>query len=111
MLPARKFSLLHQGYTNRDEIGFIDREHLHRNQTDVALRRQNGAVPLKMVAPVIRARMEQPDNFSSRGMPSRDVRPFMPIAVETCEREVVALGCAAMLTGDDVVDVERQRIS
>jgi len=38
VLPGREFSLLHQGETNRDEIGFIDREHLDRNQADVALR-------------------------------------------------------------------------
>jgi len=55
--------------------------------------------------------MEQTDNISGRGMPSRDVRSFMAIAVETGEREVVGVGCAAMLAGDDVVDVERQRVS
>ncbi len=44
-------------------------------------------------------------------MSSRDVRTFMPIPVKTCGREVVCVGCAAMLTGDDVVEVERQRIS
>ena len=55
--------------------------------------------------------MEQPDDLSGREMPSRDVRTFMPIAMETCEREVVCVGCAAVLAGDDVVDVERQRVS
>jgi hypothetical protein len=35
----------------------------------------------------------------------------MPVAVETRKREVVRGGCAAMLTGDDVVDVEWQWIS
>lgn len=51
--------------------------------------------------------MEQPDNSPSRGMPSRNVGPFMPIAVETCQSEVACVGSAAVLTGDDVVDVKR----
>jgi len=42
--------------------------------------------------------MEQPDDISSRGMSPRDVRPFMPIAVETCQREVVRVGRVAVLT-------------
>ena len=41
----------------------------------------------------------------------RDVWTFMPIAVETCQCEVVSGGRAAVLAGDDVVDMERQRVS
>jgi hypothetical protein len=39
-------------------------------------------------------------------MPSGKVRPFVPVAVETRQGKVVRCGDAAMLAGDDVVDVK-----
>ena len=102
---------MHQGQTNRDEIGFIDREDLNRHEADIALGREDGAVPLKMVAPPIASCVEEADDISSLGMPAGNVRAFMPVAVETRQREVVCVGCAAVLAGDDVVDVEWQRVS
>jgi hypothetical protein len=99
---------VHKREPNCNEVSLIDREHLSCNEPDFALGRQNGSVPLKMVRPTIAPRVEETDDEAGRRMPPCDVRTFMPVAVEARKGEVVSGGCAAMLTGDDMVDMEWQ---
>ena len=68
-------------------------------------------MPLKMVGPTIASGVEEPDDIARPRKPSRDVRSLVPIAVETSQREVVCDCFAAMLAGNDMVDVEWQRVS
>jgi hypothetical protein len=111
VLRERKFSFLHQSQTNCDEICFVDREHLNRGEADVGLGGQNGAVPFEMFAPTIISRVKKTDDIAGRRVPPGNVRPFMPVAVETCERKVVCISEAAVLSGNDVINVKWQWVS
>ena len=102
---------MHESQANCDEICFVDREHLNRDEADLGLAGQCGAVPFEMFAPTIASWVEKTDDIASRRVPPGNVRAFMPVAVETCERKVINSSEAAVLSGNDVIDVKWQRVS
>ena len=102
---------MHQSHANCDEICFVDREYLNRNEADLGLGGQKRAVPFEMVAPTIASGVEKTDDIASRRVPPGNVRAFVPVAVKTCERKVVNSSEAAVLSGNDVIDVKWQWVS
>jgi len=47
------------------------------------LAQQHLSLPLEMLAPIIDPRIEQADQFSGHWMPSGDIRPFVPVTMQT----------------------------
>lgn len=55
--------------------------------------------------------MEETNDFSGGAVDPRDIRPFLFVAPKARVREVVANGLAAMLLGDNVVNLERETMA
>lgn len=71
---------------------------------------QDRAIPAKMPVPAMAARIEQFDDLSSLWINTRYVRAFMVVAGEAGQAQIAGTGRAAMLAGDDVVDLEMQLV-
>lgn len=59
-----------------------------------------------MICPRIAARIKQHRDAPGEGIYAGKVRPFVPVAMHTGEREVFQVGDSAMLAWNDVIDVE-----
>ncbi len=62
-----------------------------------------------MLTPTIGPWMKKRHQFSALTIPARYIRPFVPIAGRTGERQISLLGLAAMLLGDNMIDLKRKR--
>lgn len=52
--------------------------------------------------------MEKPDNAFGKRITSRDVRPFMVVAREACQRQVLGSSQSAVLTRQYVINLKRE---
>ncbi len=50
--------------------------------------------------------MEELDDFLRLGIDTGEIGAFVKVAVDTCESEILDIVGAAMLFGNDVLDVE-----
>lgn len=64
-----------------------------------------------MIFPIIQAWMKQAGQFFCFRIQTREVWPFVKIAMMAGERQVFRRVLSAVLTWDDVFDVERQRFA
>lgn len=62
--------------------------------------------PAGVVRPGLGARVEEGLESSGEGIQAGDVGSFETIAMDAGESKVIEGGIAAVLTGDDVVDLE-----
>lgn len=92
-----KYLLRDQRLAHREKIRIVDSQHTDRRPPNRCPALQLRSHPLEMFAPNIPSRMKETDDFARRRIVSRDVRPFMPIAMP-------------MLARNDVVHVEWQGI-
>jgi len=86
----------------------IDRQYCNRRATCGCQTHDHGAVRLKVIAPVIEARIVKPRNSARTGIQSGDIRSLMSIAETTCEGDVGQIIAPAMLLRDNVIKSERQ---
>ena len=71
------------------------------------------SVALKVLIPLVLARMKQPDECATSRVKPAQVRPLVGIAVVTGQSEISIGVTSAMLTSDDMLDViceERLRV-
>ena len=71
------------------------------------------SVALKVLIPLVLARVKQPDKRAAFRVKAAQIRPLVHIAVVTGESEVSTVVASAMLTSDDMLDViceERFRV-
>jgi hypothetical protein len=71
------------------------------------------SIALKVLIPLVPARVKQPDKRAAFRVKRTQVRPLVRIAVVTGESEVSTVVASAMLTSDDMLDViceERFRV-
>ncbi len=59
-----------------------------------------------MVLPPLTTWMEELDDFLRLGIDTGEIGAFVKVAVDTCESEILDIVGAAMLFGNDVLDVE-----
>ena len=64
-----------------------------------------------MLVPAIVPRMKQSRERPGFRVQAGEIRPFAQIAVVTCERKVVGNISAPMLPGEEVFDVENERLT
>jgi hypothetical protein len=69
-----------------------------------------GSVPPKVTAPQVGARMKQPRQGSCVRIDSGDVGTFVSVAVNTGQRQIVKVVATAMLSRNDVIDLEWGRM-
>ena len=70
--------------------------------------KQPGAMPFKMFLPDIMTWMKQRRDLPFDRINPRHVRPLAGIAAQASKREILHLGIAPMLLGDDVVHLKWQ---
>lgn len=85
----------------------IDPQHHHGSNTNPRLPLQHRAVPLKVVDPSVFPWVVQSDNRILLGIPTRQVRSLVGIAIQTAPGQVRFYRGTAMLLGDDVIDLKR----
>ena len=103
--------LVHQLATDRSNIRIVDGEHLDCDSADRRPAPQFDATPLEMILPNISARVEQAGQRARRRVDAADIGSLVAIAVHTGQGQVVSVSFASMLTRNDVVHLQRQRIA
>ena len=94
----------HSAYSNPN--GIVDPEYVNGRTPDRGDANQDGTVPSKMVGPLLTTRMEQWNYLPSLRIDSGQVWPFVAIALRTTERQVIRLGRAVVLFGNDVINLK-----
>ena len=105
-----KCLLLDQRFAHSEKIRRVDSQHLNRGAANLCSACQHRSDPLEVDAPLVRARMEESNELPSPRIRSRDVRAFVPVAVEAGEGEILEDGLASMLACNYVIDVKGQTI-
>ena len=90
-----------------DYFGSIDHQDRYRYSTDLGQRLELGTIPSEVFRPVVSAWMEQTNNLAGVWIDPSDVGPLETIAMDASKREILVIRCAAMLPGDNVIDLER----
>ena len=93
----------------RHSIRSIHPQHLERDSPHCGPSDNRATCGFEMVTPTIGPRMKKPHQFSGFAIPAGYIRPFVSIAGRTGERQISLLRLAAMLLGDDVIDLKRKR--
>jgi len=103
-----KDALLHQQTTYGNGIGAVDLQQMDRCATGRRLGEKSSAIPTEMLIPRLPPWMKQRNNLTGVRVDPREIRPFVAAAVAARESQVLQYGGAAVLLGDDVVEVKRQ---
>jgi hypothetical protein len=106
----REWLLFHEHSPHCHEIRVIDGEHVNCDTADGGAPDEFCSCPGEMIAPSVLAWVEKPDEFTSGGIVSGDVRTFVPVAVQASQGKIVDGSGTSMLARDYVVDMKRQRI-
>ena len=106
----RENTLCNQRPSELDIVRVVDVEHLNRHSSHGGQSDQTRTAPAEMIDPEIASRMEERGDLPRLPVYARKIRAFAPITSRASYRQVADLRLAAMLLGDDVVDLERPRI-
>ena len=93
-----------------DSLGSVHGQDVNRRAADCGDPLQYGVSPHEMLFPRILSRVKEPREQSRLGVEARDIRPLVEIVIQTGLRQILGDGRAVMLLGNDVVDLERQRV-
>ena len=91
---------------NLHALPVVHRQQFHGGAADRRSTDDRTAVPGKMIFPAIPTRMKQGNELSILGIKGGDIRPFVVIALATCQRQVVWIGGPAMLASNDMFDMK-----
>jgi hypothetical protein len=84
----------------------VHRQQLDSGAADGRQTNNPSSFPGKVISPAVHARVEQRDKLSCFGIESGDVWSLVKIAVATCQGEIVRITLPAMLTCNNMFDVE-----
>lgn len=93
-----------------DAFGVVQVEDLNRCATDRCLAEDHGSGPCEVNIPHILARIEERSQSAALWVESGQIARLAEIARHAGEREVAEDRAAAMLPGDDVLNVQRPRV-
>jgi hypothetical protein len=105
-----KNSLVLQCSPHINELGIVYSQQGYCHASDPRSPGQLGSIPPKVLGPYVASGMEQTDNLLSIGIDTCYIRSFETIAVDARQREILKLRSAPMLSGNDVIDLERRRV-
>ena len=98
-----------QRFAHSEKIRRVDSQHLNRGAANLGSSCQHRSDPLEVDAPLICARMEESNELPSPRIRSRDVRAFVPVAVEAGEGEILKDGLTSMPACNYAIDVKGKR--
>src|SRR5262245_33533528 len=99
-LLGRMLQLANPPPIRRVHLQQANRSSAYRSASD-----NDDSVALKVLIPLVLARMKQPDECAAFRVKPAQVRPLVGIAVVTGQSEVSIVVSSAMLTSDDMLDV------
>jgi len=108
--PLSESAFLLECLPHRDNFGVVNEKHSDRRAADLTQSIQLGPVPDKVFRPRIAPRIEQTNDGPAIRIDSGDVRTLEAVAMYAGEGEILKSGCAPVLPGDDVVNLERCRV-
>jgi hypothetical protein len=91
------------------KVGGVHLKDVESNPPNGSTGFENRPVPPEVVVPFVSPGIEKPRQFPREGIDAREVRPFVPVAVNASQGQVSEHGWSAMLTGNDVVDFKGHR--
>lgn len=98
----------HQLDSEPEEVWSIHREYVNGRAADRGPPCNSRSLELKVPDPEVSTRMKQANEFTRDGIESRDVRPFVTVAVRASEGEIVQHAFSPVLLGDYVIQLEWQ---
>ena len=104
----RKQPFLDQGITIVDGVGIVHLQHSDCSTANGSAADENRTIPAKMMRPVVPTRMEQLRDFLCQCVDAREVRAFVVVTVMAGKGQVGGMIAAAVLFGNDVLDVKRR---
>lgn len=104
----REHVFLDQSLSQINPMGQIDFQNGNRCAPDRSPAFKKRAVPQKVLPPPVAAWMKKRDNALGETVTSRDVRPFMVVAREACQRQVLGSSQPSVLTRQDVINLKRE---
>lgn len=98
--------------SNRDEqaalydpLVDVETQDASRNPSFRRQRLNDQSIEPEVIGPAIRPRIEEPDDAARLVIQSRDVCALPRVASDARERQIRFIGCASMLSADDVIDL------
>jgi hypothetical protein len=92
------------------EVRRIYCQHLDRGSADGSQSDLDCFLNSKVFSPNVCSRVRQAHNLSRHWIAASDVRPFMSVAMEARQCQIVEVGFPVMLSGDDMVDLKRKTV-
>jgi hypothetical protein len=101
---GREYTFLKQRGANFDQLGIIHRQDGDCHPTDSGAADQIRTIPAKVSFPLVSSWIEEPGEFLALSVDPRDIWPFVAVAVQAGQSQIVEYRWPAMLSSDDVID-------
>ena len=112
-MRAQRRSWLHsenafflESLSHCNHLWVVDKQERDRDSANLGQRFQFGSIPDEVLRPCVPSRMKQANDFASIGINAGNIRAFESIAVDASKGEVIGSSPAAVLPGNDVIDLE-----
>jgi len=96
--------------SQRKHFRVVDEQYQNRHSADLCPAFQFRTVPDEVIPPCICSRVEEANEFACLRIKPSNVGPFEAVAMDAGEGEIRLRTCAAVLAGDDVIDLKRSRM-
>jgi len=95
-------------FADGDFVGLVHQKHLDGGSTDGGEADGERAVPAKVLGPAVGPWMKEAGHLSGNGVDAGDVWTLVAVASATGQGEIVQVVIAAVLSRQDVLDVEAE---
>lgn len=93
-------------FTHGKLVGVVHCQRRHGRPADIGLARQANAFSTEMLVPTVAPWMKQSREQARKRIDAGDIRSLVAIAVAACERKITFARLAAVLGGNDVIDLK-----
>ena len=100
------FVLARQLPSHVDPFGRVEAEKVARGSADRRESSDRGLNEFKVFLPTLGSRVETHLHSACFRIKRRHIGAFIPVAVRTCQRQILGFFCAAVLPSENVFDVE-----
>jgi hypothetical protein len=111
VLIFRPIIAIHQLKAELHALGVIDVKHSNGSPADHREADENGTAPLKVAVPALAARVEEPHDPVRDWISTAQVWPLVEVAAVAAPAAVLRSIGAAVLSCDDMLDMETRRRS
>ena len=103
-----EYAFFLESFADRDYFWVVDEQQRDRHSANLGQRLQFRPIPDKMFRPSIAPGMKQANDVTAIVINASKVRALEPVALDASEREVIGGGSAAVLSRNNVIDLERR---